>query len=209
VIFAITGIGWIFGQLIDGTQAEYVRVPFAERSMHKLPARVSDEAAVVLSDSMPTGFEIGVRNGKVQPGDVVAVVGAGPVGLSAMMTAGLYGASRVIAIDQDENCLAQAKTRSGDPNAYLRVPLRDVDPGTSRMQQFHDADLPDSTRLVASVAGRAGISEESDSRALTATIHGSRGALHRHAELQAHRHYRRFGVQPRRTSTILTPLNYA
>jgi alcohol dehydrogenase len=105
-----SGIGWIFGHLIDGTQAEYVRVPFAESSLHKLPAGVSDEAAVMLSDIMPTGFEIGVRNGKVQPGDVVAVVGAGPVGLSAMMTAGLYGASRVIAIDLDENRLAQAKT---------------------------------------------------------------------------------------------------
>jgi len=104
-----SGIGWIFGHLIDGTQAEYVRVPFAESSLHKLPPVVSDEAAVMLSDIMPTGFEIGVRNGKVQPGDVVAVVGAGPVGLSAMMTAGLYGASRVIAIDIDENRLTQAR----------------------------------------------------------------------------------------------------
>jgi alcohol dehydrogenase len=104
-----SGIGWIFGHLIDGTQAEYVRVPFAESSLHRLPAGVSDEAAVMLSDIMPTGFEIGVRNGKVQPGDVVAVVGAGPVGLSAMMTAGLYGPSRVIAIDLDDNRLAQAK----------------------------------------------------------------------------------------------------
>jgi alcohol dehydrogenase len=104
-----SGIGWIFGHLIDGTQAEYVRVPFAESSLHKLPAGVTDEAAVMLSDIMPTGFEIGVRNGKVQPGDVVAVVGAGPVGLSAMMTAGLYGASRIIAIDLDQNRLEQAR----------------------------------------------------------------------------------------------------
>jgi alcohol dehydrogenase len=104
-----SGIGWIFGHLIDGTQAEFVRVPFAESSLHKLPAGVSDEAAVMLSDILPTGFEIGVRNGRVKPGDVVAVVGAGPVGLSAMMTAGLYGASRIIAIDLDDNRLAQAK----------------------------------------------------------------------------------------------------
>jgi alcohol dehydrogenase len=104
-----SGIGWIFGHLIDGTQAEYVRVPFAESSLHKLPAGVSDEAAVMLSDILPTGFEIGVRNGRVKPGDVVAVVGAGPVGLSAMMTAGLYGASRIVAIDLDDNRLAQAK----------------------------------------------------------------------------------------------------
>jgi alcohol dehydrogenase len=103
------GIGWIFGHLIDGTQAEYVRVPFAENSVYKLPAGVSDDAAVMLSDILPTGFEIGVRNGRVKPGDVVAVVGAGPVGLSAMMTAGLYGAARIVAIDLDDNRLEMAK----------------------------------------------------------------------------------------------------
>jgi alcohol dehydrogenase len=103
------GIGWILGHLIDGTQAQYVRVPFAESSLHLVPDGVSDEAAVMLSDILPTGFEIGVRNGRVKPGDVVAVVGAGPVGLAAMMTAGLYGASRVIAIDVDGNRIEQAK----------------------------------------------------------------------------------------------------
>lgn len=103
------GVGWIFGHLIDGTQAEYVRVPFAENSLHKLPEGVSDEAAMLLSDILPTGFEIGVRNGRVAPGDVVAVVGAGPVGLAAMMTAGLYGAARIIAIDLDDNRLEMAK----------------------------------------------------------------------------------------------------
>jgi alcohol dehydrogenase len=105
-----SGIGWIFGHLIDGTQAEYVRVPFADGSLHKLPEGVSDEAAVMLSDIVPTGFEIGVRNGRTKPGDVVAVVGAGPVGLSVIMTAGLYGASRIISIDLDDNRLEQAKT---------------------------------------------------------------------------------------------------
>ena len=104
-----SGIGWIFGHLIDGTQAEYVRVPFAESSLHKIPDGVSDEAAVMLSDILPTGFEIGVRNGRVEPGNVVAVVGTGPVGLSAMMTAGLYGASRIIAIDLDDNRVQQTK----------------------------------------------------------------------------------------------------
>ncbi|HEY5117043.1 MAG TPA: zinc-dependent alcohol dehydrogenase family protein [Nakamurella sp.] len=104
-----SGIGWILGHLIDGTQAEYVRVPFAESSLHKMPDGVNDEAAVMLSDILPTGFEIGVRNGRVKPGDVVAVVGAGPVGLAAMMTAGLYGASRIIAIDLDGNRVEQAK----------------------------------------------------------------------------------------------------
>ncbi len=105
----VSGIGWILGHLIDGTQAEYVRIPFGETSLHKLPAGVSDEAALVLSDILPTGFEIGVRNGRVKPGDVVAVVGAGPVGLAAIMTAGLYGASRIIAVDLDDNRVQQAK----------------------------------------------------------------------------------------------------
>ncbi len=105
-----SGIGWIFGHLIDGTQAEYVRVPFADNSVYKLPDGVSDEAAVMLSDILPTGFEIGVRYGRVKPGDVVAVVGAGPVGLAAIMTAGLYGAARVIALDLDESRLEMAKS---------------------------------------------------------------------------------------------------
>lgn len=104
------GVGWIFGHLINGTQAEYVRVPFAENSLHKLPEGVTDEAGLVLSDIMPTGFELGIRNGRVKPGDVVAVVGVGPVGLSVVATAGLYGASRVIAIDLDDNRLKIAQT---------------------------------------------------------------------------------------------------
>ena len=103
-----SGIGWIFGHLIDGTQAEMVRVPFADNSLYKVPEGVTDEAAVMLSDILPTGFEIGVRYGRVEPGDVVAVVGSGPVGLAAIMTAGLYGAARVIALDLDDNRLEQA-----------------------------------------------------------------------------------------------------
>ncbi|MBW4031350.1 MAG: zinc-dependent alcohol dehydrogenase family protein [Acidobacteria bacterium] len=105
----MAGIGWIFGYMIDGTQAEYVRVPFAENSVYPIPEGVSDAEAVLLSDILPTGFEIGVQYGQVKPGDVVAVVGAGPVGLSAVMTAQLYGPSRVIAIDLDDARLARAK----------------------------------------------------------------------------------------------------
>lgn len=104
-----SGIGWVFGHLIDGTQAEYVRVPYAENSLYKLPAGVSDEQGVMLSDILPTGFEIGVQYGGVKPGDVVAVIGTGPVGLAAVATAGLYGAARIIAIDLDENRLKRAR----------------------------------------------------------------------------------------------------
>jgi alcohol dehydrogenase len=105
----IAGIGWIFGYMIDGTQAEYVRVPFAENSVYKLPEGMTDAEGILLSDILPTGFEIGVQYGHVQPGDVVAVVGAGPVGLSSVMTARLYGPSKVIAIDLDSARLARAK----------------------------------------------------------------------------------------------------
>jgi alcohol dehydrogenase len=103
------GIGWIFGHLIDGTQAEYVRVPFAENSVYKVPEGVSDAEGILLSDILPTGFEIGVRKGRTKPGDVVAVIGAGPVGLAAVMTSQLYGPSKVIAIDLDDHRLARAE----------------------------------------------------------------------------------------------------
>ena len=104
-----SGTGWVFGHLIDGTQAEFVRVPYAENSLHRLPAGVTDEEAVMLSDILPTGFEIGVQYGRVKPGDVVAVIGVGPVGLAAIATAGLYGAGTIIAIDTDENRLEQSR----------------------------------------------------------------------------------------------------
>ena len=103
------GIGWVFGHLIDGTQAEFVRVPYAENSVHKMPPGVTNEQGVLLSDILPTGFEIGVQYGQTRPGDVVAVIGAGPIGLSVIMTAGLYGAAKIISIDLDENRIAQAK----------------------------------------------------------------------------------------------------
>src|ERR1700687_2997852 len=87
------GGGWILGNAIDGTQAEYVRVPFADTSTYPAPAGVSDEQLLMLADILPTGYEVGVLNGNVQPGDVVAVVGCGPIGLSAIMGASLFSPS--------------------------------------------------------------------------------------------------------------------
>jgi alcohol dehydrogenase len=104
----IAGIGWIFGYMIDGTQAEYVRVPFAENSVYKLPKGMPDAEGILLSDILPTGFEIGVQYGQVKPGDVVAVIGSGPVGLAAVMTARLYGPSKIIAVDLDAGRLKRA-----------------------------------------------------------------------------------------------------
>jgi alcohol dehydrogenase len=104
-----SGIGWILGHLIDGTQAEMVRIPFADNTLYRVPEGVSDDEAMLLSDIFPTGFEMGIEYGRVKPGDTVAVVGAGPVGLAAIATAGLHGAAQVIAIDYDENRLSVAK----------------------------------------------------------------------------------------------------
>ena len=105
----VGGIGWIFGHLIDGTQAESVRVPYADTSLYPVPANVSNEQAIFLADSLPTGYEVGVLAGKVRPGDTVAVVGAGAVGLSAILTTGLWGAARVIAIDTNKFRLDKAR----------------------------------------------------------------------------------------------------
>ena len=104
----LAGIGWIFGYMIDGTQAEFVRVPFAENSVYKVPEGMTDAEGILLSDILPTGFEIGVQYGKVTPGDVVAVIGSGPVGLSAVMTSRLYGPSKIISIDLDDARLKRA-----------------------------------------------------------------------------------------------------
>lgn len=104
------GGGWILGHTIDGTQAEYVRVPFAETSTYLIPSGVSDETVLMLADIGPTGYEVGVLNGGVQPGDVVAVVGAGPIGLSAMLTSQLYSPSHIVAIDVADARLEAAKS---------------------------------------------------------------------------------------------------
>jgi alcohol dehydrogenase len=101
--------GWILGHLIDGTQAEYARIPYADTSLYALP-QGSDDSLVLLSDILPTGFECGVQNGRVQPGDSVAIVGAGPVGLAALLTAQLYSPAQLIMIDQDDNRLEVARS---------------------------------------------------------------------------------------------------
>jgi alcohol dehydrogenase len=104
----VGGIGWIFGHLIDGTQAELVRVPYADTSLYAVPDQVANEQAIFLADALPTGYEVGVLAGRVRPGHAVAVVGAGAVGLSAILTTGLWGASRVIAVDSNKFRLEKA-----------------------------------------------------------------------------------------------------
>jgi alcohol dehydrogenase len=101
--------GWILGNGIDGTQAEFVRIPYADTSLHRIPDGADEEALVMLSDILPTGFECGVLNGKVQPGSTVAIVGAGPIGLAALLTAQFYAPAEIIMIDLDDNRLDVAK----------------------------------------------------------------------------------------------------
>jgi len=101
--------GWILGNTIDGTQAEFVRIPHADTSLYPIPERADEEALVMLSDILPTGFECGVLNGKVQPGATVAIVGSGPIGLAALLTAQFYSPAEIIMIDLDDNRLDVAK----------------------------------------------------------------------------------------------------
>ncbi len=102
------GGGWIFGHTIDGLQAEYARVPFADTSVYKVPDTLSDEQVLFLADILPTSYEVGVLNGMVAPGDTVAIVGAGPIGLAAILTAQLYTPGRIVAIDLDDSRLESA-----------------------------------------------------------------------------------------------------
>jgi alcohol dehydrogenase len=101
--------GWILGHLIDGTQAEYVRIPHADNSLYPIPAGADEEALVMLSDILPTGFECGVLNGRVKPGDTIAIVGSGPIGIAALLTAQFYSPAEIIMIDRDDNRLQVSK----------------------------------------------------------------------------------------------------
>jgi len=120
--------GWILGNTIDGTQAEFVRIPYADNSLYPIPEGADEEALVMLSDILPTGFECGVLNGKVQPGTTVAIVGSGPIGLAALLTAQFYSPAEVIMIDLDDNRLetarrfgATAVVNSTDGNAVATI----------------------------------------------------------------------------------------
>jgi alcohol dehydrogenase len=102
--------GWILGHLIDGTQAEYVRIPHAATSLYKLAAEADEDAAVMLSDIFPTAFECGVLNGQLKPGETVAIVGSGPIGLAALLTAQFYAPASILMVDSDQNRLRVAQT---------------------------------------------------------------------------------------------------
>lgn len=120
--------GWMLGNTIDGTQAEYVRIPYADTSLYHIPKEADEEALVMLSDILPTGFECGVLNGKVQPGSTVAIIGAGPIGLAALLTAQFYFPAQIIMVDLADNRLKVAKrfgatdvVNSSDGNAVEAI----------------------------------------------------------------------------------------
>ena len=155
------GGGWILGHKIDGTQAEYVRVPFADNSTYAVPEGVSDEQILMLADILPTGYEVGVLNGQVRPGDVVAVVGAGPIGLSAMMGARLYSPAHVVAIDLADNRLEAAKQfgaditiNNGREDALAIV--RDLTSGLGADVAIEAVGVPDTFELATQLARPGG-----------------------------------------------------
>jgi alcohol dehydrogenase len=120
--------GWILGHLINGTQAEYVCIPHADNSLHHIPANADEEALVMLSDILPTGYEIGVLNGQVKPGDTIAIVGSGPIGLAALLTAQFYSPARIYVIDLDNNRLAIARQFGATDiiNSQIEDPVKKI-----------------------------------------------------------------------------------
>src|SRR5680860_852488 len=156
-----SGGGWILGHTIDGTQAEYVRVPFADTSTYLIPSGITDESVLMLADIGPTGYEVGVLNGGVEPGDVVAVVGAGPIGLAAILGAKLFSPSHIVAIDLADSRLEAAKQFGADItiNNSREDPLaivRDLTEGLGADVAIEAVGVPSTFELAAELARPGG-----------------------------------------------------
>src|SRR3954451_21481985 len=170
------GGGWILGHLIDGTQAELVRVPFADTSTYKVPPGASDEQILMLADILPTSYEVGVLNGKVQPGDVVAVVGSGPIGLAAIMAARLFSPSHIVAIDMADSRLEAAKQFGADVvvNNDREDPIavvRGLTDGLGADVAIEAVGVPDTFELTAALIRPGG-------HAANIGVHGHPATLH-------------------------------
>jgi len=170
------GGGWILGYMIDGTQAEYVRVPFADTSTYKVPAGTSDEEILMLADILPTSYEVGVLNGHVSPGDIVAVVGAGPIGLSAILCAKMFTPSQVVAIDLADARLEAAKAfgadltvNNGRENALAFI--KEITGGLGADVAIEAVGVPDSFELCTSLIRPGG-------RVANIGVHGKPATLH-------------------------------
>jgi alcohol dehydrogenase len=170
------GGGWIFGHLINGLQAEYARVPFADNSVYKVPEQLTDEQVLFLADILPTSFEVGVLNGMVSPGDVVAIVGAGPIGLAAILTARLYTPGRIVAIDLADSRLesatrfgADTTINNGSEDAVARV--MELTDGLGADVAFEAVGVPQTFELAAELIRPGG-------RVANIGVHGQSVQLH-------------------------------
>ena len=170
------GGGWIFGHLINGLQAEYARVPFADNSVYKVPAQLTDEQVLFLADILPTSFEVGVLNGMVSPGDTVAIVGAGPIGLAAILTARLYTPGRIVAIDLADSRLESA-TRFGADETINNsredalAKIMEMTDGLGADVAFEAVGVPDTFELAADLIRPGG-------RVANIGVHGKAASLH-------------------------------
>jgi alcohol dehydrogenase len=169
------GGGWILGHLVDGTQAEFVRVPFADTSTYVLPEQVSDESAVLLADILPTSYEVGVRNGNVGPGDTVVIVGAGPIGLAAITTAQLYSPSHIVAVDLAQSRLDAAKQFGADivatPGEELAATVRDLTGGVGADVVIEAVGVPETFELCTTLVRAGG-------HVANVGVHGKPATLH-------------------------------
>ena len=170
------GGGWIFGHLIDGLQAEYARVPFADTSVYKVPEGLSDEDVLFLADILPTAWEVGVLNGGVRPGDTVAIVGAGPIGLAAILTAKLLTPGKIVAIDLADARLAKAldfgadmAINNGSEDAVARI--MELTSGLGADVAIEAVGLPDTFELCAELVRPGG-------RVANVGVHGHPATLH-------------------------------
>ncbi|WP_437075453.1 zinc-dependent alcohol dehydrogenase family protein [Streptomyces sp. enrichment culture] len=169
------GGGWILGHLVDGTQAEYVRVPYADLSVHTLPAALDDRDAVLLADIFPTAYEVGVLKGRVRPGDTVAVVGAGPIGLAAVATARLLSPQRILVVDPAETRRRAARHLGADAVADpAKAPERlmaDLTDGLGADVVIEAVGLPESFELCTRMVRPGG-------RVANVGVHGKPATLH-------------------------------
>jgi alcohol dehydrogenase len=170
------GGGWIFGHLINGLQAEYARVPFADHSVYKVPEELSDEQVLFLADILPTSFEVGVLNGNVSPGDVVAIVGAGPIGLAAILTARLHSPGTIVAIDLADSRLEAARrfgadvtVNDGSEDAVARI--MELTNGLGADVAFEAVGVPATFELAADLIRPGG-------RVANIGVHGKPVTLH-------------------------------
>src|SRR6187551_1462689 len=170
------GGGWIFGHLIDGLQAEYARVPFADTSVYKVPPELTDEQVLFLADILPTAFECGVLNGRVEPGDVVAIVGAGPIGLAAIMTAKLFTPGKIVAIDLADARLdkalefgADVVINNGREDAIARI--KELTDGLGADVAIEAVGVPETFELCTELIRPGG-------RVANVGVHGCSATLH-------------------------------